>query len=100
MHRLQCPKADFSQIPTPHHPESNIAKDVITDLPESKGFTIIIIVEIVNYHGPQFTSKVWSNYMEKLGDLGQPHLWIAPTSKQTSREGKSRGGIIPQNILP
>lgn len=66
----------------PKRPWSHVAVDFATDLPESKGYTVILVVilalfrsvflhygfpeDILSDWGPQFMSRVWDTFFKKL----------------------------------
>lgn len=51
---------------------------------------------VVGHWGPQFTSQVWSSFLEKLGATVS---FTSSAGKQTSRTGKPSGGKILTYLL-
>ncbi|KAK3517178.1 hypothetical protein QTP70_000771 [Hemibagrus guttatus] len=63
-------------LSVPRRPWSHLSVDFLTDLPDSGGFTAVMVVvdqflknfqNIVSDWGPQFTSRVWGSLCVRLG---------------------------------
>ncbi|KAI4889192.1 hypothetical protein NFI96_012963 [Prochilodus magdalenae] len=69
------PAGKLMPLPIPARPWSHLAVDFVTDLPDSEGKhrnsyryrSVFTWENIVSDRGTQFTSQVWSAFMERLG---------------------------------
>ncbi|KAK3544072.1 hypothetical protein QTP86_000978 [Hemibagrus guttatus] len=82
----QHPEGLLKPLPVPRRPWLHLSVDFLTDLPDSGGFTAIMVLvdrfskgcklvplkeDIVSDRGPQFTSRVWRALCARL-DIGPP----------------------------
>lgn len=71
----------------------------LPDLPSAFKTAELILTRVFRHHGipedivndqrPQFKSWVRGSFMEKLGGICQPHIWVPLPSQQLSQESKS-----------
>lgn len=81
------PAGKLVPLYTPQHPSCHLTTELITDLPDSQGNTIIMVSvehysgipeDIISEWGTQYTSRFWANFMEKLGAcVSSGNIWLS-----------------------